>query len=806
MGEKKSQNRSRVEQVALSVVLGLVSLIAFGYVVVSYYRSISINIERVAESSFTGTSGEVSNWVKSKEATIELISKSLSKFEGRPEQIQEYLESIADDDKDFIDIFFGSANAPGSGGFAVYATKWIPTEGYNWTTRSWFTQAVNRGGMVITKPYKDLQTGKTIISISKPVIAHGIMIGVIASDISTSTVRSIIDRVYTAKGSVIRLIDGEGHYISSVEGEVLPRGNAFDSASLVSWKKQILSGAFLMRTDPVGDRYFANIGLSDLGWIMLAEGSLSSLEDLRGTVISFAAVLLFLAALFMLVLFRAWKSNAKLFVATEMIEQTNRDLEKTVEDRTAALRNILDNAEQGFLTFGETLTINPNYSRGCSEIFGKDINGLSVPDVLFPGNTQVIADFRQGFDLYFQGKTKADIIFDLTEKQTSIRGRTIRINYKETSGQRILCILDDVTMELEVAEKNRIEAETQQRILRAIHNKYFFAQYVDSADSLFEYLEIYANEDPSADEKASLMRALHTFKGDSGFLGFIGTQSVAHESETLISDSTHLATSISYKEILIQVRKAFYKELKTITDTMGERWITESVGVNMPRDDFQKLVSYLQKKTPGDAKLFSFLDSFRRITISELFSRLAFAASMTAEKLGKKIKPMVIEGGNLKIVPDRFFPLVEACIHIVNNMVDHGIEYPFEREAMQKMPEGTLSLSISVEKSNVHLVFQDDGRGINTREIERIAKQRGLVPEGRSLQSSELYALLFEDGFSTKTEVTATSGRGVGLAAVREEVQKLGGSIEIRSKLGKGTAFEITIPLSTKITHSKEQS
>ena len=139
-------------------------------------------------------------------------------------------------------------------------------------------------------------------------------------------------------------------------------------------------------------------------------------------------------------------------------------------------------------------------------------------------------------------------------------------------------------------------------------------------------------------------------------------------------------------------------------------------------------------------------------------------------------------------------------------MVDHGIEYPFEREALQKTPEGTLSLSITVEKSQMHLVFQDDGRGINTREIERVAKQKGLVDEGRSLQSSELYALLFEDGFSTKNEVTTTSGRGVGLAAVRAEVQKLGGSIEVRSKLGKGTTFEIVIPLSARNSHSKEQS
>jgi two-component system chemotaxis sensor kinase CheA len=651
---------------------------------------------------------------------------------------------------------------------------------------------------MVTKPYKDLQTGRTIISVSKPVIVNGMLAGVISADIATSTVKGIIERVYTSRGSIIRLIDTEGNLINIDDSITFKSGNVFTEPELAPWKKQILSGAFSMRIDPVANRYYANIGLPELGWIMVADGSLSSFEDLRGTVIKFSAVLLFLAGLFMLMLARTWRTNAQLSLATEAIERANRDLEQTVNERTASLRNILDSAEEGFFTFGESLAIDPNYSKGCADIFAKDIKGLSAPDVIFPGMTQVISDFRQGFELYFKGKTRAEIIFDLTEKQTSIRGRTIRITYKETAGQRILCILTDVTLELEIAEKNRREAETQKRILRAIHNRHFFAQFLSSTDELFENLEVHATQDPTDDERANLMRAIHTFKGDAGFFGFVDSQHAAHEAETLIGDSVQLQTTISWKEILIQIRKAYYRELKTITNTMGERWLDDSTGVTLPHESYQKLIAYVRKKTPNDAKLLAYLDSFRKVTLSELFSRLPFAAAVTAERLGKKIKPMPISGGTQKIVPDRFLPLVESCVHIVNNMVDHGIEYPYEREAIQKQPEGRIELSITVEKSSLILEFQDDGRGINPREIERVARQRGLIPAGRSLQNSELYALLFEDGFSTRKDVTETSGRGVGLAAVKAEVTKLGGSIEVRSKLGKGTAFEITIPLSTR--------
>jgi two-component system chemotaxis sensor kinase CheA len=798
MRNKRIKVRSGSAQIAITILLGFLSLAASAYVVVSYYRSVTSHIGRIAESAFTATAGEVENWVQSKETTIELVGKTLGEFSGSPESINTFLKSVKADDEDFIDIFFGTANGPHQNGFAVYATDWVMPGGFEWTERLWFRQAVEKGSLVVTKPYKDLQTGKTIITISKPVVVNGVLYGVVAADISTASVKKIIDNVYTAKDSTIRLIDGEGNVINVNDEKGVREGNVFKIPALVPYKKIILNNDFFLKMNATANIYYAKIGFPDLGWIMLADGPLSSFEDVRGTVIQFASILLFLAALFLFILARSWRANRQLAFATGEIERANQDLERVVDERTASLKNILDSAEEGFFTFGETLIIDPSVSKGCTDIFGKDIKGLSAPDVIFPGMTQIIGDFRQGFELYFTGKSKAAIIFDLTEKQTTIREKTIRITYKETAGQRILCILKDITLELEMEEKNRREAETQRRILRAIHNKHFFAQFLSSADNLFALLEMYADQSPDTDERDSLMRAIHTFKGDAGFFGFVDTQAIAHESETVITDSINLDTTVSYKEILIQTRKAYYKELKTISDTMGERWIDESNGVLIPTGEFQKILAYLRKKQPYDAKLVSFLDAFRKITLSELFSRLPFAAAVTAEKLGKKIKPMIVTGGTQKIVPDRFMPLAEACIHIVNNMVDHGIEYPYERESIQKPPEGKIELTITVEKSALNLEFKDDGRGINPKEIEKVARHRELIPEGRTLQTSELYALLFEDGFTTRKEVSSTSGRGVGLAAVREVVNKMGGTIEIQSKLGKGTTFEIMIPLASR--------
>ncbi len=795
MASVKSKSNSRGRQALLAIILSILAIGAYAYIVITYFNSVAVHIERIAESALTGTSKEIDNWVKQKEQTIDLISKNIKYYPDDPEQLLKLLMSIKADDGDYIDIFFGSAASPGAGGYAVYATNWTVPEDYDWTSRTWFITALEYGNTVITPPYVDLQTGKTIISISKPVYVDGILYGVISSDISTDIISEIIETTYAAEGSIIRLFNGQG---DSINRSIVSGENSYLDISDKKYN-DVFKGSFLIETDALSDRYTAYIGLTKLGWILSIEGSLSSFEDVSRTVLLFLIILFSLAALFIFMLIRSMRAAGKLSVVNEQVEQINRTLEETVAERTSSLKNILDSAEEGFLTFGENFQVNPDYSKGCTDIFGKEIKDLSVADLLFAGQTEIISDFKQGFGLYFQGKSKAEIIFDLTEKETDVLGKNIRISYKEIAGNKILCILQDITLEKQVAEKNRSEAERQNRILRAIHNKYFFAHFLESANNLFAYLEVYSSNLPVEEEKVNLMRILHTFKGDSGYFGFTDTQSFAHESETMISDSMLIETKISYKEILIQLRKSYFKELKSITDTMGDAWIEESNGIIIPRQEFQKLYAYVLKKVSKDKKLAMFLDSFRKITLAELFSRLPFIAAVSAEKLGKRINPMVIQGGNFKIVPDHYLSLVESCSHIINNMLDHGIEYPYERESLQKTPEGSIILNITVNKKSISLEFSDDGRGINTRIIEKKAKDSGLIAQDQTLHTSELYSLLFADGFSTRQDVDITSGRGVGLASVKQEVDKLGGSIEVSSKIGKGSTFEIIIPITNRV-------
>jgi two-component system chemotaxis sensor kinase CheA len=132
-------------------------------------------------------------------------------------------------------------------------------------------------------------------------------------------------------------------------------------------------------------------------------------------------------------------------------------------------------------------------------------------------------------------------------------------------------------------------------------------------------------------------------------------------------------------------------------------------------------------------------------------------------------------------------------VHVFRNSVDHGIETMDERHEIQKDEIGTISCSIKEDENNLHFIIADDGAGIDIEKIKEKATQ--LEIDTDSLSDNEIEALIFNDRFSTKGEVSQTSGRGVGMAVVKYEIEKINGVININSQLNIGTTFEFIIPL-----------
>ncbi|MGA7827503.1 MAG: response regulator [Geobacteraceae bacterium] len=169
-----------------------------------------------------------------------------------------------------------------------------------------------------------------------------------------------------------------------------------------------------------------------------------------------------------------------------------------------------------------------------------------------------------------------------------------------------------------------------------------------------------------------------------------------------------------------------------------------------------------------------------------------------ARELGKELE---LCSSGLEIELDRriLTELKEPLLHLVRNMIDHGIEIPEERQSANKNPTGRISISIGQQDGNrAELVISDDGRGINVDRIKISAIRLKILTQEQadSISDNEALQLIFDSGISTSPLVTNLSGQGLGLAIVRESLEKLGGQVTVHSRPGQGTEFRLVFPLS----------
>jgi two-component system chemotaxis sensor kinase CheA len=185
------------------------------------------------------------------------------------------------------------------------------------------------------------------------------------------------------------------------------------------------------------------------------------------------------------------------------------------------------------------------------------------------------------------------------------------------------------------------------------------------------------------------------------------------------------------------------------------------------------------------------------VPLGTVFGRFRRVCRELEERLGKRVT-LRISGEETELDKGMVERLVDPLTHVLRNSLDHGVESPEQREAAGKSPVAIVSLSASHQGGEVVIEVSDDGRGLDRDAILARARERGL-PIGENPSDEEVWALIFEAGFSTAQSVTDVSGRGVGMDVVRRNVAELGGRVELRSAAGKGTTIRIRLPLTLAI-------
>jgi two-component system chemotaxis sensor kinase CheA len=191
----------------------------------------------------------------------------------------------------------------------------------------------------------------------------------------------------------------------------------------------------------------------------------------------------------------------------------------------------------------------------------------------------------------------------------------------------------------------------------------------------------------------------------------------------------------------------------------------------------------------------------RMLPLSVAFSRFPRLVRDLSRRLGKTID-LVMQGEDTMADKDVIEALGDPLVHLVRNSLDHGIEPDSERVAAGKSGTATLTLAAVADGDAVIVEISDDGRGVNPEKVKQKAYEKGLISEDEfeSMSDTDAVDLVFRPGFSTADQVSDLSGRGVGMDAVRASVEKLGGSVTMRSEVGTGTSTRLRLPLSMAVT------
>lgn len=244
--------------------------------------------------------------------------------------------------------------------------------------------------------------------------------------------------------------------------------------------------------------------------------------------------------------------------------------------------------------------------------------------------------------------------------------------------------------------------------------------------------------------------------------------------------------------------------LEDLMNMVGELVLTRNQLIQITRDrDDAELQAPMQRLSQVTSELQDGVMKTRMQPIASAWSTLPRQVRDLSNDLGKKVH-LTLSGESTELDRQVLELMRDPLMHMVRNACDHGLEVAAERRAAGKPEIGQLALNASHEGGHIIINISDDGRGLVIEKIRARAVERGMLSESESqeLSDHQVRQLIFQPGFSTAESITSLSGRGVGLDVVRENIQKIGGNVEVSSREGAGTRLTIKIPLTLAIVNA----
>jgi len=509
--------------------------------------------------------------------------------------------------------------------------------------------------------------------------------------------------------------------------------------------------------------------------------------------------------------------NEELEASYQEIEKLNTSLEVKVIERTQELNTslmdmkmILDNIAEGLLTLDKSQRVEPNYSAQCERIFGQEIHGEAFPALVFGEGREDQREFLEKTISAIQlekNPLRLEAYLSLLPQQLYLNGMYIRADYKwiddpVPGDMQLLVILRDVTERKELENRVMKERNNLSKIVKVLVNLEEFKRIIDDYRNFcFEEVGniVEGNEDIQL-MGSILKRRIHTFKGSFACFGLDFIENKLHELENelgaLIDECTlqeEFCDEISRLLDPNRMLQWLRKELMRIKEQIGEDPIENTNTIKIQPQQLDKLKMRLKKALPEAyyTRVDQELEFLKKRNLKKVLAYYKFVVENISEKLGKPVNELEIKGDDVKVNPERYVKWVDSLVHLFRNSVDHGIEDTDERILNGKPDKGQIAIGIDNTGDGFTVTISDDGRGIDFELLKNKALEKGLITREslKEMNADDIRNLIFLEGFSTKDTTNLLSGRGVGLASVRAEWEKLGGELDIDSEPGQGTAF-----------------
>jgi two-component system chemotaxis sensor kinase CheA len=396
-------------------------------------------------------------------------------------------------------------------------------------------------------------------------------------------------------------------------------------------------------------------------------------------------------------------------------------------------------------------------------------------------------------------------ILSLLPNEIILNKRALKIKYKILNNKKVMMILTNISAQKKLERKAKKEHNTLKMIVTVVQDSEVFYDLKKDFEYFVKNKNQYINNNKTSIQNINtIYRTIHTYKGTFLQLGMNNSAKKLHLVESRLSEFLSDDTNISNNEILrflnsIDFDQFMKNDLDDINQLLGDKFLQHDNFVSIDKQVIKNIEyqyrSLLKKNNINNIESNSLLDDIcyiSQISLKSLLNSYPRVTKQTAQKLEKMIYEFEIVGDDNILVSDKYKPFTKSLIHLFRNSVDHGIETPEQRAAQNKDETGSITCSFNLNDTHLQIIIADDGAGIN---VSKIREKLDDSIDLNNLNDEDIYLFIFKDNMSTKDEITDISGRGVGMSAVKAELEKLNGTVKIQSELNVGTSFTFDLEL-----------